>query len=300
MMDSPAGWLQVKVETAPDGAGVIEEALSGVGALSVTLEDAGDMALLEPDPGEMPLWQATRVVALFEGGVDRDAVFDALARVADGEALTPEFETLPEREWTRAWMDDWEPLRFGRRLWVAPLEAELDEPGAAVLRLDPGLAFGTGTHATTALCLEWLDGLALQGSRVLDYGCGSGILGIAALCLGAQRALGIDIDPQALEATRANAETNGVADRITTAEPDDRISGPFDVVAANILAGPLIQVAGALASQQAPGGRIALAGVLAEQAEDVIAAYSPWYALTIDGERDEWVRIAGRRRGDGD
>ena len=299
MSETAAGWIQVKVDTAPDRAGAVEEALTGAGALSVTLEDAGDMALLEPAPGEMPLWRATRVVALFDGGVDRSAVTDALSGVVDGDDLEPAFETLPDREWSRAWMDDWEPLRFGRRLWVAPLETPVDDPGAVVLRLDPGLAFGTGTHATTALCLEWLDDLDPAGRRVLDYGCGSGILAIAALRLGAAHALGVDIDPQALEATRANAETNAVADRVATAEPDDAVSGRFDIVVANILAGPLIQVADQLAAHQAPGGRIALAGVLAEQAEDVIRAYRRWYDLCVDGERDEWVRIAGTRRADG-
>lgn len=289
-------WLQVKVDTAPERAGAVEEALTEAGALSVTLEDAGDMPLLEPAPGEMPLWQATRVIALFGDTIDRETVTDSLALTADGGELTPMFETLPDREWSRVWMDDWQPLQFGRRLWVAPLEAELDEPGAVILRLDPGLAFGTGTHATTALCLEWLDGLALSGATVLDYGCGSGILAIGALKLGAARAHGIDIDPQALEATASNADTNGVADRITTAQPDDPVGGPYDIVVANILAGPLMQSADTIARTQESGGRIALAGVLAEQAEDVIAAYEPWYHLEVGGERDEWVRIEGRRR----
>jgi ribosomal protein L11 methyltransferase len=291
-------WLQVKIDAAPDRAGVVEEALTEAGALSVTLEDAGDMPLLEPAPGEMPLWHATRVVALFSDTTDRDSITDSLAAAADGDQLTPVFETLPDREWSRVWMDDWQPLRFGRRLWVAPLEAELDEPGAVILRLDPGLAFGTGTHATTALCLEWLDGLALSDATVLDYGCGSGILAIAALKLGAARAHGVDIDPQALEATTSNAVTNGVGERITTAEPDGPMDGPFDVVVANILAGPLMQSAQAIASEQEAGGRIALAGVLAEQAEDVIAAYERWYHLEVGGERDEWVRIEGTRRDD--
>lgn len=289
-------WLQVKVDTAPDRAGVVEEALTEAGALSVTLEDAGDMPLLEPPPGEMPLWHATRVIALFSNTIDRDNVTDTLASTADDGELTPVFETLPDREWSRVWMDDWQPLRFGHRLWVAPLEAELDEPGAVVLRLDPGVAFGTGTHATTALCLEWLDGQSMTDATVLDYGCGSGILAIAALRLGAGRAHGVDIDPQALEATRSNADTNGVGQRITTSEPDAPLNGPFDIVVANILAGPLIQSASTLARLQEPGGRIALAGVLAEQADDVIAAYDRWYRLRIGGEREEWVRIEGTRR----
>lgn len=291
-------WLQVKVDTAPDRAGAVEEALTEAGALSVTLEDAGDMPLLEPAPGEMPLWHATRVIALFSDTVDRDIVTDSLALTADGGELTPVFETLPDREWSRVWMDDWEPLRFGRRLWVAPLEAELSEPGAVVLRLDPGLAFGTGTHATTALCLEWLDAMELSGATVLDYGCGSGILAIAALKLGAARAHGVDIDPQALEATASNADTNGVADRITTSQPDDPMGGPYDIVVANILAGPLMQSADAIAGVQEAGGRIALAGVLAEQAEDVIAAYERWYHLEVGGEHEEWVRIEGTRLSD--
>ncbi len=291
-------WLQVKVDTEPDRAGAVEEALTEAGALSVTLEDAGDMPLLEPAPGEMPLWHATRVIALFSDTVDRDSVTDSLALTADGGELTPVFETLPDREWSRVWMDDWQPLRFGRRLWVAPLEAELDEPGAVVLRLDPGLAFGTGTHATTALCLEWLDARELAGASVLDYGCGSGILAIAALKLGAARAHGVDIDPQALEATASNADTNGVAERVTTAQPDDPMDGPYDIVVANILAGPLMQSADAIAGMQEAGGRIALAGVLAEQAEDVIAAYERWYHLEVGSERDEWIRIEGMRRDD--
>lgn len=289
-------WLQVKVDASPDRAGLVEEALTGAGALAVTLEDAGDMPLLEPAPGAMPLWHATRVVALFDATADRDAVSDALAHADDGEALTPVFETLADREWSRAWMDDWQPMRFGRHLWVAPLEAHLEEPGAVILRLDPGLAFGTGTHATTALCLEWLDGQPPGGAKVLDFGCGSGILAIAALRLGAARAHGVDIDPQALEATRANAETNGVGERITTAEADTPLPGPFDLVLANILAGPLVQSAATLAHQQRPGARLVLAGVLAEQAGDVIAAYEPWYELRIGAEREEWVRIEGTRR----
>lgn len=289
-------WLQVKVSTDPAHAAAVEEALSAAGAVSVTFEDAGDAPILEPAAGEMPLWSATRVVALFGAEASRDAIVAALAAVDDEAAPAPIFESLPDREWSRAWLDDWRPLRFGRRLWVAPLEARIDEPGAVVVRLDPGLAFGTGTHATTALCLEWLDDLDLAGKRVLDLGCGSGILAVAALRLGARAAHAVDLDPQALEATRANAARNGVDGRLGTGDVGHLGTGPYDLVVANILAGPLVQAAATLAAHQVPGGRLALAGILAEQADDVGAAYAPWYALAAGAEREGWVRLDGERR----
>lgn len=289
-------WLQVKVDSDPEHAPAVEEALIGAGAVSVTFEDGGDAAILEPGPGAMPLWTATRVTALFDDDTSRDTVAEALARLGDAEAHAPTFEHLPDREWTRAWLDDWQPLRFGHHLWVAPLEARVDDPAATVVRLDPGLAFGTGTHATTALCLEWLEARVTPGATLLDYGCGSGILAIAALRLGAAAAHGIDLDPQALEASRANAATNGVAARLTLAEGETPAAGPFDLVVANILAGPLIQVAGALAGQQRAGGRIALAGILAEQADDVIRAFDRAYELAVTAERDGWVLVSGARR----
>jgi len=288
-------WLQVKVESDPERASAVEEALTAAGALSVTLEDAGDVPILEPDPSDMPLWGATRVVALFDEGVERDTVAAALARLDDAQAQAPVFEQLPEREWSRAWMDDWEPLRFGQHLWVAPLEAIVNDPVATVVRLDPGLAFGTGTHATTALCLRWLEAAPLAGRRMLDFGCGSGILAIAALLLGAEHAHGIDIDPQALEASRSNADTNGVSDRLSLREGDEPEGGPFELVVANILAGPLIQAAPALARQQVAGGAIAIAGVLREQADDVIAAFSAHYTLAETADQDGWVLLAGTR-----
>lgn len=289
-------WLQVKVESDPERAAAVEEALTAAGALSVTFEDSGDVPILEPDPSDMPLWGATRVVALFDEGVERDTVAEALARLDDAQAQAPVFEQLPDREWTRAWMDDWEPLRFGRHLWVAPLEASVNDPAGTVVRLDPGLAFGTGTHATTALCLQWLESVPLTGRSVLDFGCGSGILAIAAQLLGSERAHGIDIDPQALEASRSNAETNGVSDRLSLREGDEPEGGPFDVVVANILAGPLIQAARNLARQQLAGAAIAVAGVLREQADDVIEAFSPYYAIAETSENDGWVLLSGTRR----
>lgn len=289
-------WLQVKVSTDPAHATAVEEALSAAGALSVTFEDAGDAPILEPAAGEMPLWSATRVVALFTAEVPRESVTAALSALGDEAAPAPVFESLPDREWTRAWLDDWRPLRFGHRLWVAPLEADVREPGAVVVRLDPGLAFGTGTHATTALCLEWLEGLELAGARVLDLGCGSGILAIAALRLGARAAHAVDLDPQALEATRANAARNDVGAHLTTGDIEQLGSGPYDVIVANILAGPLLQAAATLAKLQAPGARLALAGILAEQADEVIAAYGRWYTPAVGATREGWVRIDGERR----
>lgn len=289
-------WFQVKVDSDPEHAAAIEDALTAAGAVSVTFEDGDDMPILEPEPGAMPLWSATRVVALFDDRVGRDAVAEALARLGDTDAHAPVFEQLPDREWSRAWLEDWQPLRFGRHLWVAPQESVVEDPAGVIIRLDPGLAFGTGTHATTALCLEWLEARALGGCRVLDFGCGSGILAIAALRLGATAARGIDVDPQALEASRANAAANGVAGRLGLSEGDAPAGGPFDIVVANILAGPLIQAAGAVAEQQRPGGRIALAGILAEQAEDVIAAFAPGHELTVGADRDGWVLLTGVRR----
>lgn len=289
-------WLQVKLSTDPAHATAVEEALSAAGAVSVTFEDAGDTPILEPAAGDMPLWSATRIVALFAGETSREAIAAALAAAGDEAAPAPTFESLPDREWSRAWLDDWRPLRFGRRLWVAPRAARVDEPGAVVVRLDPGLAFGTGTHATTALCLEWLDGLDLAGGHVLDLGCGSGILAVAALRLGAHSAHAVDLDPQALEATRANAARNGVDGRLDTGDVEHLGTGPYDVVVANILAGPLMQAAETLAALQVPGGRLALAGILAEQADDVIAAYARGYTLAVGAEREGWVRVDGERR----
>lgn len=289
-------WLQVKVDSDPEHASAVEEALAAAGAVSVSLEDGGDAPILEPDPGTMPLWSATRVVALFDDGVERETIADALARLGDTDTRTPVFEQLPDREWARAWLEDWQPLRFGRHLWVAPLESSVDDPRGVVVRLDPGLAFGTGTHATTALCLEWLESQNLAGCRVLDLGCGSGILAIAALRLGASAAHGVDIDPQALEASRANATTNGVAGHLTLSEGEAPGDGPFAIVVANILAGPLTQAADAIAGCQRPGARLALAGILTEQAADVTRAFHESYELDTAAERDGWVLLAGVRR----
>lgn len=288
-------WLQVKVCTESSRADVVEETFNNLGAVSITYEDAGDAPLLEPEPGSMPLWDALRLIGLFPDDVEPADIRSALA-ASDIMTAEPEFEHVEDREWERAWLDDWKPLRFGRRLWVAPLDAAVDQADAVVVRLDPGLAFGTGTHATTALCLEWLERQALADRDLLDFGCGSGILAIAALLLGARSATAVDMDPQALEATRANAETNGVADRLRTREADAPPAGPFEIVLANILAEPLTRNAERLAASQPPGGRLALAGLLAEQAEAVRDAFMPGYRIDRAAEREGWTLLEGTRR----
>ena len=293
-------WLQVRVATDGEHAERVESILGDLGVTAVTLEDGGDQPLLEPRPGEAPLWEAVSVVGLFDAEVERETIAAALAPLeAEGHPLDLAFEQLPEREWSRVWLDDWQPLRFGQRLWVTPGESPLPaEAGseAVAIRLDPGLAFGTGTHVTTALCLEWFDANPPAGEPVLDYGCGSGILAIAALLLGATRATAVDIDPQALEATHANAERNGVAERVVTVEAATLPAATWPMVVANILAGPLIELAPTFAGYQQSGGRLVLAGVLADQADGVCAAFLPWYRIEVGAEREGWVRLEGVRR----
>lgn len=288
-------WLQVKVDTDAEHAAPVEEALTAAGAISITCEDAGTTPILEPEPGTMPLWSSLRVIALFPDDAEPAHITAALA--AAGEAAgEPAFERLPDRDWERVWLEDWQPLRFGHHLWVAPLEAAVDDAGATVVRLDPGLAFGTGTHTTTALCLEWLEHESPAGNTVLDFGCGSGILAIAALLLGARSAAAVDIDPQALDATRSNARINAVAECLHTAEAESCPAGPFDIIVANILAGPLVELAPKLADCQIAGGRLALAGLLDEQAAEVIDAYAPWYRIDCGAAREGWIRLDGERR----
>lgn len=287
-------WLQLVFASDREHAPALEDALLELGALSVTLLDNADEPLFEPAIGETPLWQATRILALFEEGTEPAPVIAALREQL---AVLPDWraETVDDQAWERAWMADFQPMRFGRRLWVCPSWAEPPEPDAVILALDPGLAFGTGTHPTTALCLEWLDGLDLNGCSVADYGCGSGILAIAALLLGAERALAVDNDPQALIATRDNAERNGIAaERLITCLPEQLPADwRADVTVANILAGPLQQLAPILTQLTRSGGAIALSGILGEQAGAVAASYRGDFALTAPALRQEWARLQG-------
>ena len=284
-----------------------QTALEDVGALSVTLMDAhaeapDEQAIFEPGVGETPLWREMVLTALFPGDAEPERILVALeAFDPDLDFSAAAFRTVEDQDWERAWMDQFQPMRFGERTFIVPwnqeLPAEARAAGAAVVRLDPGLAFGTGTHPTTALCLAWLDGLELSGLRVLDFGCGSGILAIAALKLGASRAVGVDNDPQAILATRDNAERNGVVERLEVHLPEEEPVASYPVVVANILASALEALAPRLAVRVAAGGRIALSGILRGQEGELLARYAEWFDELRVAVREDWVRIEGVRRG---
>lgn len=289
-------WLQLHLATTEAHADAFQSALEDMGACAVTLTDGADQPVFEPPPGARPLWQNTVVSALFDA--DRDPALILAALQQQGlDAQAHHHEMLDDQVWERAWMDDFAPMRFGERLWIVPSWSESPDPQAVNLKLDPGLAFGTGTHETTALCLEWLDRADLRGKAVLDFGCGSGVLAIAALLLGAGNATGTDIDPQALTASEDNARNNGVAGGLSLYLPENLPADyRCDVLVANILAGPLVELAGQLAGYCRPGGTLALSGILAEQAESVRAAYTPWFDLNPTTQQGDWVRIDGVRR----
>lgn len=287
-----------------------EAALEDVGALSVTLLDAdadttNEHAILEPGVGQTPLWNALVLTALFPAEADALLLLAALESFDPGLDWTQaSFRTVEDQDWERAWLDQFKPMRFGTRTFIVPWNHALpegaDTPDAAVVRLDPGLAFGSGTHPTTALCLQWLDRLAaqgeLQGRAVLDFGCGSGILALAALKLGAARAVGVDNDPQALLATADNAERNGIAERLSVHLPEDEPVGTYPIVVANILASALDVLAETLASRVAGGGRIALSGVLHGQEDELLTRYAEWFDHLAATQEGDWMRIDGVRR----
>ena len=288
-------WRQFVMDLESLDAEIVEDVFSRHGALAITLGDAGDNPVLEPAPGETPLWSDTRITGLFDMDTDLAALRATLRQSLGLQELpTWRSETVEDRAWEREWLKDFVPMQFGRRLWVCPHDADVPASDAVVIRLDPGLAFGTGTHATTALCLEWLDGLDLNGKRVLDFGCGSGILAIGALKLGAESATAVDIDPQAVTATLQNAQANDVGGRMTVGLSIADDSESFDIVVANILAGPLIELAPDILSRLKPGGHIALSGILASQAKDVTGAYAGRVSLELHQSTDGWVRLSGR------
>ena len=275
----------------------VEDVLVRHGAQAITLSDAGDSPVFEPGPGETPLWNEARITGLFPESADFDGLRSdllqslMLARLPDNRV-----EVLEDRTWEREWLKDFGPMQFGKRLWVCPGDSRVDARDAIVVRLDPGLAFGTGTHPTTALCLEWLESLDLEGRRVLDFGCGSGILSIAALLLGAAAVTALDIDPQAISASRSNAERNGVDTRLKTALELTELDAGYDVVAANVLATPLMRHARTICERLVDGGVIALSGIFDSQAEAVADAYGEWIDFEPPAVRGPWARLSGSKR----
>lgn len=302
-------YLELSLRCTESALPRYENALDDVGALSVTMLDAdadtsNEHAILEPGVGETPLWDSLVLTALFP------AETNALALLAALEAFDPgldwsqvAFRTVEDEDWERAWLDQFQPMRFGARTFIVPWNHELPEDAnaadAAVVRLDPGLAFGSGTHPTTALCLRWLDELAargeLRGKPVLDFGCGSGILALAALKLGAAHAVGVDNDPQALVASHDNAQRNEVGDRLAVYLPADEPIATYPVVVANILASALDALAETLAARVAPGGRIALSGILHGQEGELLQRYAAWFDRLVATRDGDWMRIDGVR-----
>ena len=287
-------FLQLIVELGHADPQPMEDALFAIGALSVTLEDAADNPILEPAPGALPLWPTINVKALFSDTAVEQEVIDALQQHFMTTLPAYHFEFLADRPWEREWLKDFHAMQFGQRLWICPDGQRPQDPNAIIVDLDPGLAFGTGTHPTTAMCLEWLDQHEIQGQHVIDYGCGSGILAIAALKLGAQHVQGVDIDPQALIASRDNAARNEVSERLNLSLNDDSLE-PADVVMANILAGPLEQLAPRLAQLTKTNGHIVLSGILTEQATSVHNRYATWFDMQPITTHGDWARLSGTR-----
>ncbi|HHQ4475596.1 TPA: 50S ribosomal protein L11 methyltransferase [Aeromonas veronii] len=290
-------WIQIRINATAKTADKVSNMLLGRGAQAVTFMDAKDVPVYEPMPGETPLWGETEVMGLFDAETD-PAPTIAFFQQIFGENVGYKVEQLEDKDWVREWMDHFHPMQFGERLWICPSWRDVPNPDAVNVMLDPGLAFGTGTHPTTALCLQWLDGLDLTGKTVVDFGCGSGILGIAALKLGAARVIGIDIDPQAILASRDNAARNGVADQIELYLPADQPQDvEADVVVANILAGPLRELAPLIAGHGKAGSLMALSGVLESQAPELETIYGQWFEMDPTAVKEEWCRLSGRKHG---
>ena len=298
-------WLQISINTTKEHAETAEDCLFSCGAQTVTLTDAADQAILEPGVNETPIWNEIIVTGLFDfDNTDIDSskqiLLSAISNNMEGIQYSAIAKMLEDKNWTRAWMDHYHPMQFGERLWICPLHLDPPNPNAINLRLDPGLAFGTGTHPTTSLCLKWLDKNIKQQKTVLDYGCGSGILAIAACMLGASNADGVDIDPQALIATSSNAETNNVSLKISSYLPDEfqqkYSNTQYDTVMANILSGPLAELAPVLAKHTKTGGDIILSGILREQADSVLAAYDHFFKMDKPEFEEDWTLLHGIKK----
>lgn len=286
-------WVQFIFNSTPDAAEALSDALSEAGAAAVTFQDSADQPIYEPPIGETPLWSATQVIALFDATTSETDMRASVTPFLAGELPPFKMEAVEDKDWERAWMDNFQPMCFGDQLWIVPSWHQPPQPDAVNILLDPGLAFGTGTHPTTALCLRWLDKADIKGKTVIDYGCGSGILGIAAALLGAARVIAVDTDPQALEATLDNAKRNNVS--IETYLPNACPQLQCDLLLANILAGPLMQLAPLFADLTHDGSNIVLSGILDSQADDVSAAYQPNFSMQKARQFDEWMRLSGVR-----
>ncbi len=289
-------WIQIRLYATAKNANKISNMLMGLGAQAVTYMDAQDNPVYEPLPGETKLWGETQVTGLFDAEEDPAPIIAFFQRHF-GKQMPYKVEQLEDKDWVREWMDHFHPMQFGERLWICPSWRDVPDPDAVNVMLDPGLAFGTGTHPTTALCLQWLDSIDLTGKTVVDFGCGSGILAIAALKLGAARVIGIDIDPQAIQASRDNAERNGVADKLELFLPEDQPAGlKADILVANILAGPLRELAPLMNDLVRPAGLLALSGVLETQAVELEQIYGQWFEMDPTAVREEWCRLSGTKR----
>lgn len=287
-------WVQLKLNSSAADADYFAELLQQLGALSVTYVDAADQPLYEPGVNETPLWQATDVIALFPADIDLAALTLALQQNADRTLPTLRADPLEDKDWIRAWMEHYRPMHFGHNLWICPSHCAPPMSDAINVILDPGLAFGTGTHPTTAMCLQWLAAHPPQDLFVIDYGCGSGILAVAAAKLGAREVHAIDNDPQALLATARNARQNAVAAQIHAAAPGVKLP-PVSLLIANILAGPLIELAAQFAMLVLPGGNIVISGILASQAAALVVAYQDGFSLSLYAQQEDWVCLAGSR-----
>ncbi|MCU7799997.1 MAG: 50S ribosomal protein L11 methyltransferase [gamma proteobacterium symbiont of Lucinoma myriamae] len=290
-------WLQLTLEATHSNSEQLSDLLSQAGAVAVTMQDALDDPIFEPPPGSTPLWKELLLTGLFEADIEINSVLSFI-EANYGELPSYTLNPLEDKDWIRAWMDDFKPMQFGQRLWICPSWHIPPDSDAVNIMLDPGLAFGTGTHPTTSLCLQWLDQHFHDSVEVIDYGCGSGILGIAANLLGADKVYAVDLDPQALMATQANAKKN-VSDRLETySVPGFKQQFPTlhcPLLIANILAAPLVDLAPMLASHVSPNGKIVLSGILAEQAEKVSTAYQKWFKIDDLTQEDDWVRIVGTK-----
>ena len=290
-------WLQLHLDIGSEALDQYEQILLENGAVSVTLSDNSNQPILEPGVGETPLWQQVKLTALFPANTNTDAILLLISTSTERHLPPWHWEILEDQVWEKLWMEHYHPIRCGQRLWVCPSWRKPPEPEAINLMLDPGLAFGTGSHATTFLCLQWLDGLDIHNKTFIDYGCGSGILAIAAALLGATKVIAIDNDPQALLATTDNAQRNSISgNQLMVCAPDQQANQPADYLVANILAAPLIELAGHITKSIKEGGQLCLSGILDSQIEMVCQAYDQHFEFAQALRQDEWVRLVAIKK----